>query len=231
MAAPYILEKLMRKLIAPVLLGIVAASAGMPAASAASHAQVSCRFNTVAQEDATGGQDTFTGAAYGFVASTTVGESVSIRCWVRVDGSEADSTAVSTGVTAAATSGQVTYTATDTQDVDLCADYTAGSESGTICVETTTTQIPPQPVIDAINQVFDIIAEATAGLDPILCGVIRDLDLPDQINPFYPITGLWIDPDDCDIWLINDLVLFVCPARLIDFVPYEDAYSGPGPFC
>ena len=157
-------------------LAVGALALGAPAAHA-EHAQFDCGFDTIAQETATGGQDTFTGAAYGFIVSPTPGEQVSIQCWVRVDGARVDETPTGTGTNVATTADQVTYTATDTQDVDLCADWSAGSESGTTCFETTTTQIPPQEVIDLINSVFDLITQIEIEVvDPVLCPLLIQLD-------------------------------------------------------
>ena len=168
-------------MIASLAAGALALNA--PAAFA-EHAVFDCGFDTVAQETATGGQDTFTGAAYGYVVSPTPGESVSIRCYVSVDGAEVASTPTGSGTQAATTAGQVTYTATDTQDVDLCAEWTAGSESGSTCFETTTTQIPPQEVIDLIVLLTSIpdplICPVFAGLTPGVPGVV-DIDAEGDI--------------------------------------------------
>src|SRR5689334_12446426 len=51
-----------------------------------------CGFNTLAQEQATGGQDTFTGGAYGYAVSDTPGAFISMHCEVRVNGGTVAST-------------------------------------------------------------------------------------------------------------------------------------------
>ena len=201
----------MLKKISMAALAAGALALNAPAAIAEPTA-VDCGFNTVAQETATGGQDTFTGAAYGYVVTSTAGNAVSVRCDVRVDGTTVASTPTGSGTTVATSQGQVTYTATDTQDVDLCAVWTDGSTSGEVCGETTTTQIPPQEVIDAINSVFDLIADATAGLDPIICGALLTAGAPAAVNTLAPTVSM--DGDDCDIYVQGE--------RFIDFVPYED---------
>ena len=65
-----------------------------------------------------------------------------------LDCGDVSSTTAGSGTNTAVTAGQVTYTATDTQDVDLCAEWTAGSESGTVCFESMSTQMPPQEVVN-----------------------------------------------------------------------------------
>jgi len=189
------------------MLSIALLALGAPVAHA-DHAAFDCGFDTVSQETVTGGQDTFTGVAYGFVASTTAGENVSIRCYVRVDGSEVSSTATGAGVQAATTTGQVTYTASDTQAVDLCAEWTAGWESGVACGRATTTQIPPQEVIDLLNEV----AEATAIVDPLLCPLLA------AAAPGLP--GVAEINGEGDVFVIGDKV-WDCP-------PYESGDPGGG---
>ena len=188
-----------------------------------------CGFNTVAQEDATGGQDTFTGAAYGYVVSTGA---VSIRCFVEVDGSEVASTGTGTGTGTATTAGPVTYTASDTQTVELCAEWT-GVTSGRECFETTTTQIPPQVLIDLINDlldlvfttldpVFQLIADNTKEVDVLVCTALKAAQVPTVINATTAIHGFSMDNspgnDDCDIWDETTDPR----SRVIDFWVYDD---------
>ena len=110
---------------------LAAALAGVPAAHADSPL-FDCNFHTIAQATLTGGENTFVGIAYGYVASTGV-EPVSIRCYVLVDGTEAASTPVGTGTSVATAHGMITFTATESQDVKFCAERTAGTASGTRC--------------------------------------------------------------------------------------------------
>ena len=125
--------------------------------------QADCGFNTIAGDQISGGQDTFTGAAYGYVG-TASGGTVTVRCLVRVDGVEVSSTPTGSGLGFATASGQVTYTATDTQDVDICAAYTTPDGSGETCDDTSVTQIPPQEIVDL-----------TALPDFLLCPILASL--------------------------------------------------------
>ena len=125
--------------------------------------QADCGFNTIASEQATGGQDTFTGVAYGYVGSAS-GGAVTVRCLIRVNGGEAATTPTGSGTGFATAQGQVTFTASDTDDVDLCAAYTTPEGSGENCDDTQTTQIPPQEVVDL-----------TALPDFLLCPVLASL--------------------------------------------------------
>ena len=141
-------------------LAVSALAINAPAASA-NHLQVNCRFNAVTQATATG-QDTWEGAAEGYIVGDA-GESVAVRCIVRVNGAIRAQTDWGTGSTFATTAGRVTYTRTLTEVTQLCAQYTS-SHGGTqtapheVCFGTTTTQIPPQEVYDlVIDPLFDIL--------------------------------------------------------------------------
>ena len=191
-------------MIKKILIASLAAGAlafGAPAAHA-DHIQFDCGFDTIAQEDVTGGQDTFTGVAYGFAASSTPGESVEIVCYVEVDGSPATSTAGDGPGTQVDTySQQVTYTATDTQDVDLCADvyvWVNGTRvlHAHVCFETTTTQIPPQEVIDLLILITSIP-------DPLLCPELVKLQNSD-VPPLIDIRS------DGDLYILGEWI-WDCP--------------------
>jgi len=132
----------------------------------AEHATLDCNPKTFYRVIGVTGPDVYTAFVHGYILSSTPGEFVSIRCYVRVDGSEVASTPRGSGVNQATTAGQVTFTASDTQDIDLCAEWTAGSESGEVCWETTSTHIPPREVYDVISQIMmDVI-------DPIVCPLL-----------------------------------------------------------
>jgi hypothetical protein len=216
----------MRKLCAPLLLAVV--TLGLPAVPATALAVTAdCGLNTFAQEFVTGGQETFTGGAYGYAVSDVPGASISVSCEVRVNGGPVASTPFGPSGQGSFTAGQVTYTAAETDTVTLCAVWT-GSESGELCGPTTTQQVPPQEVIDALNQVSDLIADATAGLDPIVCSAIIAAGLPALANSQESVTSVHIDEDDCDVWVLVDLPpLFHCPTRIVDLVAYFDPYTGP----
>lgn len=165
-----------------VALGVVAFATP---AGALDHTLYDCGFNTAAQETVTGGQDTYTGVGYGWVTSTRLVEAVSVRCVIKVDGTAVASTDPGSGTLSAVTVGQLTYVATETQVVEICAEWTAGSESGTACWGIRTTQIPPQEVVDLIpgngyaegghnDGETGAQMQVVAGTDAIVAGLIGD---------------------------------------------------------
>jgi hypothetical protein len=143
-------------------------------------ASVGCRFNGVTQATATG-QDTWESVVEGWIVGDA-GTDVSVYCEIRVSGGGTyPATAVpAPGNTVAVWGPQhVTYVRTLTQSVQLCAVWTDDNnhESGETCAGTTTTQIPPQEVLDLLQFVFDTIDGVTTPLekqfvDPIVCPVI-----------------------------------------------------------
>ena len=140
-----------------ILALAVTAAALTVSPAAADHAEFDCGFDTVSQADVTG-DDVFTGAAYGYIASPTPEEGVSVRCYITVDGVERASTNLAAGTNAAVTFGRVTYTASDVQTVALCTEWRAGQENGTTCFSPDPTQIPPHPPHDFLGSVFDLIS-------------------------------------------------------------------------
>ncbi len=141
-----------------------------------------CSFDSVQQDTATG--QNYEGAAWGYIAHAEGGD-VTIRCYIAVNGVEASSTPTGTGSNGAAvTSGRVTFAATDTDSVQLCAEYTSPHASDNVCFESTSTQIPPQEVIDLLISLFETIDATLAPvwstltdiektyIDPTLCDVL-----------------------------------------------------------
>lgn len=192
-----------------VSTAVSALAFGVPGAHA-EPASVDCGFNTVSQETATGGQDTFTGTAYGYLVSDTAGEIVSVSCEVRVDGSTVAATHPGFGTQGATTQGQVTYTASDTQDVDLCAVWTAGQTSGEVCADTTSTQLPPQEVVDLIDVVLGLVSDTSTVADPLVCPLLAGL------SPGVP--GVVDIYSDGDVALAGEL-FWDCP-------PYDSSGGG-----
>lgn len=133
--------------------------------SPGSGATIGCDFTTFASEVVTGGGETFTGVAYGYVKGDAT-EPVAIRCYVTVDGTEVAMTPTGTGTATATTAGQVTYTATETQEVELCAEWPSGP-IGAVCSETVTTQFPPQEVLDSVNAVVGFVCPFVPPDDPL----------------------------------------------------------------
>jgi hypothetical protein len=163
-----LLKKILISSLAVATLGVSAPISHAAAVTA------DCGFDTIAQETVTGGQDTFTGVAYGYAVSDTAGASISVSCEVRVNGGTAASTTPGPSGQASVTAGQVTYTASDADTVTLCAVWT-GSESGEACGPTTTQQIPPQEVIDLIDGLLQAISDASGAVDFVLCPILQGL--------------------------------------------------------
>jgi hypothetical protein len=138
-----------------VLAATVAASltTGAPAAHAAV-VRSGCGFDTIAQEQATGGQDTYTGAAYGYAVFDDQGTHT-LRCYVTVDGGEVATTPTGSGSVFVTTQGTVTYTTAST-DVDLCTEIDGVTTS---CGDATLTELPPQAVIDLIDSLCALTSD------------------------------------------------------------------------
>lgn len=152
-------------------LAVGALSLNAPAALA-SHGQADCGFDSLAQETATGGQDTYSGGAYGYVASPTPGEAVEVQCVIEVNGTPVSSTPTGTGTNFATTAGPISFTAADTDTVEICTRWKVGDEQENyVCVGSTNTQIPPQEILDALDAVF----EATGAVDFLLCPLLAGL--------------------------------------------------------
>ena len=198
-----------KKLVASSIV-VGAMALGAPIAQAAPPTSVDCGFNSVAQETATGGQDTFTGAAYGYIVGAQGETAVSVKCVVKVNGAGVSETTVGTGSVVATSQGQVTYTADDDDDVDLCAVWTTSTHSGEACGDATTTQIPPQAVIDllisiaeqidaALAPIFQALSDAEVQfVDPLLCPVLI------AIRGIVNIPGVIEINDQGDVFLLAE---------------------------
>lgn len=138
-----------------------------------------CHMVAFAQETATGGQDTYTGVAVGVVVGYTplaTLEPVDVRCFVRINGHDAAGTtggALVPGVDE--TVGQVTFTASETDSVELCMVFGLSRGIGPVCEPTTRDQVPPQTVQDLlfIVHVADfLLCPILASLAPGVTGVL-----------------------------------------------------------
>lgn len=112
----------------------VAATALAPAPASAGHAATRCRFAAVSQATVTG-PSTYEGWATGYVLGNP-GESVGVRCVVKVNTAVVAATFWSTGTTAATTDGRVTFTFSPGSTVRLCAQYTTAHGPGEECFDT-----------------------------------------------------------------------------------------------
>jgi hypothetical protein len=131
-----------------VLAATVAATltAGAPVAHAAP-VRAECGFGAVAQETVTGGQDTYTGTAYGYAVFDDLNVHT-LRCYVTVDGAEQASTPTGSGQVLVHTEGLLTYNAPEGSDVDVCTEI----DSQTVgCRDADQTQFLPQEVQDAVD--------------------------------------------------------------------------------
>jgi hypothetical protein len=137
-----------------VLAATIAASltVGGPEAHAAV-VRAECHIGATAQETLTGGQDTFTGAGYGYALFDDQG-SHTLRCYVTVDGSEVTTTPTGSGSAFVHTEGQVTYNAPEGSTVEVCTEID-GVTIG--CAAASTTTLPPQEVQDLAAQLFQVL--------------------------------------------------------------------------
>ena len=155
-----------RKLVALAVLGVALSAPG--AFATAAHATVDCRLLNFA-EPTTTGQDVFEGAATGYIIGNPL-EAVSVRCVVRVNGTVRAATATGAGTGMAVVADRMTYSATETDVVQLCAQYTTSHGSGETCFGTINIQMPPQEVVDAfdavVGPVAQVLVDAANSLNP-----------------------------------------------------------------
>jgi hypothetical protein len=126
-------------------------SAGGPVAQAAV-VRSDCRIGATAQDTLTG-QDTFTGAGYGYALFDDQG-SHTVRCYVTVDGVEQATTPTGSGSVFVHTEGQVTYSAAEGSTVEVCTEIDGATVS---CATASTTTLPPQEVQDLAAQFFQLL--------------------------------------------------------------------------
>jgi hypothetical protein len=129
-----------------VLAATVAAAVavGVPDAHAAV-VRAGCGFDSISQATVTG-EETFTGEAYGYAVFDDQGTH-SLRCYVTVDGSEQATTPTQSGSAFVSTAGQVTYSAAEGSQVELCTEVD-GSTTG--CAAADEQQFLPAEVEDLL---------------------------------------------------------------------------------
>lgn len=181
-------------LTASVTAALVAA--GAPAAHAAPLG-FDCRFVMVSHDLLTGNssENVYTGFAVGY---SDVGDNAQIRCYVKVDGSEAASTPTGTGTDFAVTSGQLTFT--DLGFIEFCA-APADDPSTHSCRPATRTEIP---YADA-TEIATLVGAA------IICPVLA---LVDGVR----VPGI-VEVKDGDLYLLTFQV-WDCP-------PFSPPGNGP----
>jgi hypothetical protein len=191
-----------------MLVGVVA---GMMALNApVAHAAVvrsGCGFDSVAQETVTGGQDTFTGGAYGYAIFDDQGTHT-LRCYVTVDGAEQATTPTQSGTAFVATTGQVTYNAPEGATVDLCTEIDGATVS---CGPATDSQIPPQEVVDLVDQIIGVVDVFGPTIDFLVCPIFVALAGTYAVTtPFGNVTLLYIAPDG-DVYPGGVGPAWICP--------------------
>jgi hypothetical protein len=146
------LEHIMLKKLTAVALTAAALALNAPAAHADAPVRT-CRFVAAAT-----GSD-FTGVAFGYIAHSD-GNTVSISCHIRVNGTPIGSTVTPTTTApgSAATAGPVTFTAGDTDTVEICTVFSSSHGAATECFGTISAGIPPQEIIDVLCQVTRIVS-------------------------------------------------------------------------
>jgi hypothetical protein len=147
----------------------LATALSLPAPPAsASHEHVFCRM-VGASPGVAMGQYTYESVLSGYVLGSP-GEVVAVRCVVRVNGAVTGATDWATGTTAAVSAGRVSFVRTLTQQLHYCAQYTLASEgSREVCWDTQTLQVPPQELVDLMDELKD------RAFDPAICAVLESL--------------------------------------------------------
>ena len=209
----------MIKKIMMAALAVSALALNAPAASAG-HQTVSCRFNALSQGTVTG-QDTWEGAAQGYIVGNA-GESVSIRCVVRVNGAVRASTSVGVGTTVATTADRVTFAATLTETTQLCAQYTTAHGSGETCFATTTTTIPPDEVWDAIDAVFELFFDTADPVFDEITKIEKEHIDPKLCPELAKLKGTYGGPPPVPVIVITEFGdIYIDGILFWDCPPYE----------
>ena len=111
-------------------------------------------------------------------------------------------------------SDQISFTAADNDLVALCetVNYADGTSTGPDCSPSTSLQIPPQQVIDALDTVFNTLDDAQKTItDPIICPALAS-----HAGSYGPITidstGDVTGPDPLDLGLNP---YFDCPPYIV----------------
>ena len=127
-----------------------------------------CRFFGFFEENTTGqnGEGAVEGSATAEEFDAPTGSPVSIRCGIRVNGTEVASSPTASGAGAASTAGRVTFAADETDVVEVCAFVTTVGGNHVRCTAVTSASSPPQEVKDAGGAAEQFGREF---LDPAMC--------------------------------------------------------------
>jgi len=159
-----VLKKIM---MASVAVGALAFNA--PIASASGHLDGDCDFTAVQQEETTG--QTYQGGAAGYGTNST-GGNVTVHCEVRVNDEVVSTTPPGSGQGAATTAGTVSFTASDTDEVELCAVVTDGTETVKNCDDTTHSEFPPPGTWEQVDALLWSVWNV---VDPVVCAELAKL--------------------------------------------------------
>jgi hypothetical protein len=178
-----------------------------------------CHFSTNQQQTATNGQNE------GAIADLSVSQEASggpsgatVKCWIDVNGVEAPGTEISaSGNGVQQASAQISFAAGDTDAVALCQQVSFDDGSTWVgpdgtnpdCPAAIETQIPPQVVIDAINNLFVTV------IDPAICPELITLG---QLTGGGVAGVVTIGPDG-DVNVADPLALGLNPVE--DCPPYQ----------
>lgn len=194
-------------------LGIVAGTPGPVSANQAGDSTIGgCDFNTDRQPTVTG--DRYVGVIFDKSVTTDpkhLPTGATVECWVTINGVKVDSTdLVATGFGVQANSKQISYTAADWDNVQLCqtvtyADGTIEPPCDEPCNGADECPFPPQQLLDLFttvnNAVSAVLCPVTktvygiVGPDPTGTGLVTldslgDVTVPDPLNlGFNPLIG------------------------------------------
>jgi hypothetical protein len=158
-----------------------------------------------------GGQNQWNGQVSTLVIPTEAGvpsgAEVQVDCELLINGNTQGVVLSASGTGIAAAAGPLSYTAEATDVITICTIVIIihnhppdGTHSHVIirCRDLTTTQIVPQPLIDAINLVLDFIADNTIIVDQTVCPIIANQGIPgvvhfDSGGDMYVLNELFLD--------------------------------------
>jgi hypothetical protein len=147
-------------LVATVAAGLTAAPAH--AAPLAAH----CAYAAAAVHDGAASADSYAGVAYGYAAFDDLGPHT-LRCYVTVNGVEqSPATLTAAGNALVRTAGPVSYLATDTDVVALCADVDATFPTHAVtCEAVSQVPVPPTELYDAVDTFLATLWSVTDPID------------------------------------------------------------------
>jgi hypothetical protein len=207
---------LKKLLLAGVAAGALALGAPVAQADHVGYEGPGCTFNTL--NDTTpggqiGGQNQWTGEAAILAIATDAagvpnGASITVECEMFINGNSQGVYLATSGTGIAATTyakenpgGVFSFSAADTDVVTVCDNVTIDGHFIQNCSDAETTQIVPQPVVDAINLAIDTLnSTVLEQIDPTICpfigmaapGVPGVVDITPEGDVFV-VTELWYD--------------------------------------